>query len=141
MSPARDAIILREWPLGTDTLAIERMLNDLPGVPFPHKRIAVQAAALGVKRPAGFRPARSVKAPAPEPVAASSSPLPAQPPASNPAPAPDFPADEASGKCRVTYAQLLAWCQSRGIAFDGTQVDAINVRRAKAGHAPFVIVG
>jgi hypothetical protein len=55
-TPERNAYIRQQWPAGWPTHDMCRALNKMPGRTISNAhRIAVQAAALGVKRPVGFR--------------------------------------------------------------------------------------
>jgi hypothetical protein len=55
-TPARDAIIRRDWPRGVTVADIKADLDRLPGRETTALRIGVRAADLKVRRPPGFKP-------------------------------------------------------------------------------------
>jgi hypothetical protein len=116
---ARCDVIRGEWPKGTDVHTVHRMLEALPGRPVPVARIAIQAAALGVRRP-----------------------LPAPAPARDPTPPKPAPSSADSAFVEANYATVFAWAGQRGLATtrEGFELDRVNAKRIELGLAPFRIV-
>lgn len=70
-NPERDAVLRRDYPAGIAIDVIHAAVMALPGKPVARDRIAIQAAKIGLKRPAKLTPPAAVESqPAPPPVAA-----------------------------------------------------------------------
>jgi len=153
-TPARAEVLRREWPLGTPAAAIRPMLAALPGAKLPYGvDISIWASQLGRQRPEGFRGRRTIRAAPAEAEAAA----PADDVAAITAPAPAGPAAAAviqvaahpqppapvAAPVEADFRVIRAWCEARGMRFDGANIDAIN-RVRMAGFPPlppFVQVG
>lgn len=70
-------------------------------------------------------------APAPKPVTARVYTMPVQRPA--PPPAMPLPSPASDGKVYATFWAIRAWAEARGFAYDGSNMDQLNKRRAAAG--------
>lgn len=152
-SPARNQIVIEQWPLGTGIDEIKALLDALPGRPVPRDRIAIQAAALKVKRPPKVPEAPTTAAAQPEPAIAPPVPprdLPAPVPASArpPEPQPKLTRTEALLRAARSVAptapvladleQVRTWAAERGVEFrDWDDLRAVNSRRERLGLAPF----
>jgi hypothetical protein len=147
-TPAREAIMREMWPTWATAEAIRARLDavDVDRVIPAAADISTWAAALGIKRPAGFRwsrhavaevnRARGVAA-ARERVAeaAPAEVLPVEAPAvSSVSPIgrgaiPALPAAGDDGVVRASFGEVRAWALFFGIRYDGTNMDQVNRRR------------
>lgn len=120
----RKAVLRMGYPTGVPVDALFEQINALPGAPVARKRIAIQAAKMGLSRP--------VRTDAPAPVAG---------------PEPVAPISALAAALLnefdvVTYATALKWAGERGLAGDAVmKMDVVNAKRRVLGLKPFKIEG
>ena len=135
-TPARVAILLRDYQTKRDLHEIVKELSDMGPGSLSTKAVQDYASSKLKLR----RPKKVTAAYAQEPCAFAPEPRPAPEPIDVAHCPPEQPPG-ADGLVEAVFGTVRAWAEPRGIWFDGTNVDAVNVCRARAGLAPFIVVG